>query len=637
MLRRSIFLLTTPTFGHMAFRTPLQKVVENEFKVTPLLGERPYPLADIARRLVRIRTKFEATDDTRERALLRGEYKYFTGKPVDLRGAAPSDLVVTLSCFGYWGFWHVPLAERIMDELLKCVTTLNHVEALELVRTLPAIVGTRAAETSLFQVAVRQLISALEDLSMDDLLSLLRGIQPCVDPLPDIADGVLLLIESSWQPGDLLSSEETALVLETIARILCYVPPPEADFNSPQSTSSYVLRRDDQPELKPRFLKFAQRLFKDVISTAEAVEPEHYGVLIEAGSKLGFLGPNPQLFCAALTSSNASAGTEGTRPVGSRRRLLDRVPAAAAEAKAILRDSLTQDKLKRIPVEGLALCAFHCGQDLADPDAGFEFLRSLVPLLELRLPAMALGELYAICRCYANALIDEVQRMRHVTRPTAAQLASPAAASGFAHLPSMMDPLVKATAMVIDRIAVMCENLEQRVDPNTTIGFLEIFADLKEAELTACSPKLRKCAHRLYERMISLCQSLTLAQSVQLILCSVRLHPFTLDAALDATLRHLQFLIPTSSRDYAAKAYELLSAEINASKCEPVNHRQVLTSATTATGINKVGQHSEEQKLAEHVIESAAKKNTLSARHLRILNEQVLPSLRARVTSLDSK
>eukprot|EP00672_Neobodo_designis_P014780 CAMPEP_0174858060 /NCGR_PEP_ID=MMETSP1114-20130205/41248_1 /TAXON_ID=312471 /ORGANISM="Neobodo designis, Strain CCAP 1951/1" /LENGTH=52 /DNA_ID=CAMNT_0016092945 /DNA_START=8 /DNA_END=163 /DNA_ORIENTATION=+ len=40
-----------------------------------------------------------------ERGLLRGEYKYYTGKACDMRHASTADMVAAIECCGFFGFW----------------------------------------------------------------------------------------------------------------------------------------------------------------------------------------------------------------------------------------------------------------------------------------------------------------------------------------------------------------------------------------------------------------------------------------------------------------------------------------------------------------------------------------------------
>lgn len=80
-------------------------------------GTKYVPLGEIVRRMVQVKARYHETSDVGERTLLRGEYKYFTGKPCDLRAAQTTDIVVYLECSAFFGFWDVGQVDRMLEVL----------------------------------------------------------------------------------------------------------------------------------------------------------------------------------------------------------------------------------------------------------------------------------------------------------------------------------------------------------------------------------------------------------------------------------------------------------------------------------------------------------------------------------------
>ena len=138
-MRRSSLFLTQRTPGYVFWRQKTLVELEKT-KRNYLLNERPFPLAEITRRMLRIRHRYEDSTDFHERNLLRGEYKYFTGKLCDLRGAAMSDMISFLESGAYFGFWDTSQIDRVVDEL---VLRLGNMTSNELVHLLQALSGVR--------------------------------------------------------------------------------------------------------------------------------------------------------------------------------------------------------------------------------------------------------------------------------------------------------------------------------------------------------------------------------------------------------------------------------------------------------------------------------------------------------------
>jgi hypothetical protein len=140
MLRRTLVFGKSKIHGAVTvhWRTHQQSSVDRGMKA-PLLTERPYPLSEVVRRMVRIRCKFEDSTDFSERALLRGEYKFYTGKTCDLRSADSADLVAVVECASFFGFWDNKLLRLTEDLLIDRVASLEPLELMLLFKALPKL------------------------------------------------------------------------------------------------------------------------------------------------------------------------------------------------------------------------------------------------------------------------------------------------------------------------------------------------------------------------------------------------------------------------------------------------------------------------------------------------------------------
>lgn len=119
--------------------------------------------------------------DDHEHALLRGEYKYFTGKAIDVRGASVTDLIAFVQCCSFFKFYETGSLDRVLEELSLKVTTLQPLEVLALM------------------VAVSDLPS--KSLGLVDL----DAVRQHLDERDDIAseirkEGSLLLVKASQFP-----------------------------------------------------------------------------------------------------------------------------------------------------------------------------------------------------------------------------------------------------------------------------------------------------------------------------------------------------------------------------------------------------------------------------------------------------
>jgi hypothetical protein len=163
---RSPLRLSTRTHGHVFWRSTIKAATDRTMK-KHLLSERPFPLADVVRRMTRIRSRYEHTDDFHERALLRGEYKYFTGKTCDLRRAAIPDMVALCETCAFFGFWDVALSDKVDSVLRLRLSELTAIELQHLVRSLPAMAK---SDGQLMVLASTRLAALLGDLSLEEQL-----------------------------------------------------------------------------------------------------------------------------------------------------------------------------------------------------------------------------------------------------------------------------------------------------------------------------------------------------------------------------------------------------------------------------------------------------------------------------------
>lgn len=175
MFRRSLLSNAVREFGHVFFRTQL-KTLQQKAAQTPLLQERPYPLAEIVRRIVRVRIKYQETDDEQERALLRGEYKFYTGKGVHLRDAQTADLVAMISCAAFFGFFDTALVDRVLGQVLSRAEELSSLELCQLAQDLPRVGKPRSPHMrAIFRLLCSNDCASLRTLELEDHMDLVEN------------------------------------------------------------------------------------------------------------------------------------------------------------------------------------------------------------------------------------------------------------------------------------------------------------------------------------------------------------------------------------------------------------------------------------------------------------------------------
>lgn len=167
MLQRSLLALAKRTPGYVFWRQNTLVELENA-KRNYLMSERPVPIAEVARRMVRVKARYEATGDFHEKNLLRGEYKFFSGKLCDVRAARATDMIAFLQCAAFFGFWDTSQIERVMAELLLKIAELTPNELVCLFVTLP---GLRKQQSELTGRAAARLARVVPDLTLQECLA----------------------------------------------------------------------------------------------------------------------------------------------------------------------------------------------------------------------------------------------------------------------------------------------------------------------------------------------------------------------------------------------------------------------------------------------------------------------------------
>ncbi|KAG5504298.1 hypothetical protein JIQ42_06130 [Leishmania sp. Namibia] len=185
MMHRSSCWLSKRTPGYVFWRQSSLTELEHS-KRNYLLSERPVPLGEISRRMARVKSRYEDTRDFHERNLLRGEYKYFTGKLCDLRAARLGDMVVVLQCAAFFGFWDAAQVDRILAELFLQLEGMEAVELVALFTCMPQL-GQQASE--LCRRVALELVPHVPDLTTEECLAVCRACT--AETPPELMEAVL--------------------------------------------------------------------------------------------------------------------------------------------------------------------------------------------------------------------------------------------------------------------------------------------------------------------------------------------------------------------------------------------------------------------------------------------------------------
>eukprot|EP00796_Vickermania_ingenoplastis_P007573 gene7573-5340_t len=193
MLQRSLRWCTKRTPGYVFWRERILNDLEGT-KPSYLHTERPVPIAEVARRMAAVKAKYRDTQDFHERTLLRGEYKYYTGKPCDLRASQTADLVVFLEAAAFFGFWDVSQVDGIVAELYRRSLTesLDPDEVIHLLVCLPQL---RKEASDLYRQLSSLALASVGDLTVEECATL------CVASTAYTPDDLLLGMVGTLEPA----------------------------------------------------------------------------------------------------------------------------------------------------------------------------------------------------------------------------------------------------------------------------------------------------------------------------------------------------------------------------------------------------------------------------------------------------
>lgn len=280
MLRRCTLRFPKREAGYAFWRSRSRLAVERQSKI-PLLQERPYPIAEIARRMVKIRCKHEDSADMTERSLLRGEYKFFTGKLCEFHNAATADLIAVVECAAFFGFHDVQLLSRVEALLTTRVSGMHSIELLILYRSLPTL-GKLAAY--LYMDVCERLAHILRDLTLDERVELLERAHPEHTP----AALLLATLDATIHLVDELAPEQVVDVLRGLALL-------PAD----------VLRINKEWSVRDA-ARTAFSLVLDVmreLNTSELADAARYGAMLGLVTEPAELQPWTQRFVMTATTT----------------------------------------------------------------------------------------------------------------------------------------------------------------------------------------------------------------------------------------------------------------------------------------------------------------------------------------------
>jgi hypothetical protein len=224
MLRQTARVLSKRTPGYVFWRQSSLTELEHS-KRSYLLSERPVPLAHIARRMARVKARYEDTRDFHERNLLRGEYKYFTGKLCDLRAAPLGDMIAILQCAAFFGFWDAAQVDKILAELFLQLEALEAIELVSLFICMPQL---RRQESELYRRVAAALIPVVADLTTHECLQVCHA---CSAETPaELVEKVLVELTEHQEE---LSPSQCVEVLDTWS-----VAPPQVRLRMTERVSS---------------------------------------------------------------------------------------------------------------------------------------------------------------------------------------------------------------------------------------------------------------------------------------------------------------------------------------------------------------------------------------------------------------
>ncbi|KAH9582314.1 hypothetical protein LSM04_000454 [Trypanosoma melophagium] len=198
--------LSKRTPGYVFWRQSTLVELEHA-KRSYLLSERPLPIADVARRMVRVKSRYLDTNDFHEQNLLRGEYKYFSGKLCDIRHSRPEDMIAYVECGAFFGFWDTAQMDRVMDELGLKLEELGPAELVHLFISLPSL---RKQGSLIYQNVARALVEAVPDLSLEECMQVTAA---CDETTPqELVHNLMRAFEPKVTRGGLTASQAVELL-----------------------------------------------------------------------------------------------------------------------------------------------------------------------------------------------------------------------------------------------------------------------------------------------------------------------------------------------------------------------------------------------------------------------------------------
>ncbi|CCW64638.1 unnamed protein product [Phytomonas sp. EM1] len=207
MLCKTFRLCAKRTPGYVFWRQNTLVELEHS-KRNYLMSERPIPVAEIARRMLRVKKRYEETRDHHERNLLRGEYKYFSGKICDTRGARSSDLIAFLKCSTFFGFWDTAQIEQVMQEVRLKRDSIVANELVDLFLCLPDL---RKQNSELYRDVAERLAGLVPELTTQECIAVCEA---CTETTPvSLLHNVLLVVK---QCIDDLTASQLVNVIDTI-------------------------------------------------------------------------------------------------------------------------------------------------------------------------------------------------------------------------------------------------------------------------------------------------------------------------------------------------------------------------------------------------------------------------------------
>lgn len=157
-----------------------------------LRSEKAVPIGEVVRRMVNVKARYQDTQDFHERTMLRGEYKYFSGKLCELRAAHTTDLVAFLECVAFFGFGDTVQVDTVMEELSRrCLSLHNSLHVNQLVHLMVCLPTLHKEGSELYHRVAQCLLTVVEQLTAEESVKL------CVASTSHTPDDLVLALAPS--------------------------------------------------------------------------------------------------------------------------------------------------------------------------------------------------------------------------------------------------------------------------------------------------------------------------------------------------------------------------------------------------------------------------------------------------------